>query len=59
MIPYGITLILHAAAAMQAAIGDVMSGKFARREEAMSFRDYLDVVGEPGWAATQDKYGGA
>jgi 2,3-dimethylmalate lyase len=57
VIPYGITLILHAARAMQAAIGDVMSGAFARREAAMSFRDYLDVVGEPGWAALQDKYG--
>ncbi len=59
VIPYGITLILHAARAMQAAIGDVMSGAFARREAAMSFRDYLDVVGEPGWAELQDKYGGA
>jgi 2-methylisocitrate lyase-like PEP mutase family enzyme len=59
VIPYGITLILQAAAAMQAAIEDVMSGKFARRDAAMSFRDYLDVVGEPGWAEQQDKYGGA
>mgnify|MGYP001807579645 CR=1 FL=1 len=59
VIPYGITLILHAARAMQAAIGDVMSGAFVRREAAMSFRDYLDVVGEPGWAELQDKYGGA
>jgi hypothetical protein len=25
----------------------------------MTFRDYLDVVGEPSWAAMQDKYGGA
>ena len=59
VIPYGITLILHAAKAMQAAIEDVMSGAFARREAAMSFRDYLDVVDEPGWAEAQDKYGGA
>ena len=51
VIPYGITLILHAAQAMQAAIADVMSGAFARRDAAMSFRDYLAVVGEPGWAA--------
>lgn len=58
VIPYGITLILHAAAAMQAAIADVMSGAFARRDAAMSFRDYLGVVGEPGWANLQDKYGG-
>lgn len=56
VIPYGITLILHAAAAMQAAISDVMSGAFARRDAAMDFRDYLDVVGEPGWAALQGKY---
>lgn len=58
VIPYGITLILHAAAAMQAAIEDVMSGAFARRDAAMSFKDYLSVVGEPGWATLQDKYGG-
>jgi 2-methylisocitrate lyase-like PEP mutase family enzyme len=59
VIPYGITLVLHAAKAMQAAIADVMSGAFARRDAAMTFRDYLDVVGEPSWAAMQDKYGGA
>jgi 2,3-dimethylmalate lyase len=56
VIPYGITLVLHAAAAMQAAIADVMSGAFARRDAAMSFRDYLAVVGEPEWAKLQDKY---
>jgi hypothetical protein len=44
---------------MQVAIDDVMSGAFARRDAGMSFRNYLDVVGEPGWAAMQDKYGGA
>ena len=59
VIPYGITLILHAANAMKAAIDDVMSGAFARRDAAMSFADYLKVVGEPGWARLQDKYGGA
>jgi len=58
VIPYGITLILHAAKAMQAAIEDVMSGAFARRDAAMSFRNYLDVIGEPRWAAMQNKYGG-
>jgi 2-methylisocitrate lyase-like PEP mutase family enzyme len=59
VIPYGITLILHAAKAMQTAIADVMSGAFARRDAAMAFTDYLAVVGEPGWAKLQDKYGGA
>ena len=29
-----------------------------RRDAAMSFRDYLDVIGEPRWAAIQDKYRG-
>lgn len=58
VIPYGITLILHAAAAMQTAIADVMSGAFARRDAAMDFKDYLGVVGEPGWVKLQDKYGG-
>ena len=57
MIPYGITLILHAANAMKAAIADITSGTFARRGEAMSFADYLKVVGEPGWARLQEKYG--
>ena len=32
VIPYGITLILHAANAMKAAIDDIISGAFARRE---------------------------
>ena len=57
VIPYGITLILHAAKAMQAAIADVTSGTFARRGEAMSFPDYLGTVGEPQWIAIQNKYG--
>ena len=59
VIPYGITLILHAAKAMQTAIADIASGAFARRDAAMEFRDYLDVIGEPGWAKLQDKYSGA
>lgn len=42
---------------MQAAIDDVMSGTFARRDAAMSFTDYLAVVGEPDWAKLQEKYG--
>jgi hypothetical protein len=50
--------VLHAAQAMQAAIADVLSGRFARRDAAMSFRDYLDAVGEPDWARRQEKYGG-
>jgi 2-methylisocitrate lyase-like PEP mutase family enzyme len=58
VIPYGITLVLHAAKAMQAAIADVMSGAFARRDAAMRLHDYLAVVGEPDWARLQDKYGG-
>ncbi len=58
LIPYGITLILHAANAMKAAIDDVVSGAFARRSAAMSFSDYLGVVGEPDWARQQEKYGG-
>ncbi|HWV54334.1 isocitrate lyase/PEP mutase family protein [Pseudorhodoplanes sp.] len=58
VIPYGITLILHAANAMQKAIVDITSGAFARRDAAMEFRDYLDVIEEPSWAKIQDKYGG-
>ncbi len=42
---------------MKAAIDDVMSGAFARRGAAMSFTDYLAVVGEPDWAQLQEKYG--
>jgi 2-methylisocitrate lyase-like PEP mutase family enzyme len=58
VIPYGITLVLHAANAMKAAIGDIVSGAFARRDAAMSFSDYLKVVDEPDWARLQEKYGG-
>ena len=57
VIPYGITLILHAAKAMQSAIDDVLTGAFARRDAAMSFTDYLGAVGEPDWAKLQEKYG--
>ena len=58
VIPYGITLILHAAQAMKRAIEDVLSGRFDQRDAAMNFRDYLGVVGEPDWARLQEKYGG-
>ena len=42
---------------MKAAIDDITSGAFARRSSAMSFTDYLGVVGEPDWAQLQEKYG--
>jgi 2-methylisocitrate lyase-like PEP mutase family enzyme len=57
VLPYGITLILRAAKAMQAAIEDIQSGKFALWGTGFSFDEFKDAVGFGEWATIDEKYG--
>jgi 2-methylisocitrate lyase-like PEP mutase family enzyme len=57
IIPYGITLVLRAAKAMEDAMTDILSGKFALWNSGLSFDEFKDVVGFPGWAEIDAKYG--
>jgi 2-methylisocitrate lyase-like PEP mutase family enzyme len=57
VIPYGITLILRAAKAMQDAMEDIMSGSFALWNSGLSFEDYKAALDFPKWTAIEDKYG--
>jgi 2-methylisocitrate lyase-like PEP mutase family enzyme len=57
VIPYGITLVLRAAKAMQDAMADIMSGSFALWNSGLSFDEYKDAVGFPEWTAIDEKYG--
>ncbi len=56
VLPYGITLVLRAAKAMQMAIEDIHSGKFALWNSGLSFDEYKDVVGFQDWARIDEKY---
>jgi 2-methylisocitrate lyase-like PEP mutase family enzyme len=56
VIPYGITLVLRAAKAMQDAMADILSGQFALWNSGLSFDEYKDVVGFPAWTAIEEKY---
>lgn len=56
VIPYGITLVLRAAKAMQDAMADIMSGKFALWNTGLSFEEYKDVVGFGEWARIDGSY---
>jgi len=57
VIPYGITLVLRAAKAMQDAMADIMSGKFALWNSGLAFEEFKDVVGFSKWAEIDAKYG--
>jgi 2-methylisocitrate lyase-like PEP mutase family enzyme len=57
VLPYGITLILRAAKAMQAAIEDIQSGKFALWGSGLSFDEFKDAVGFGRWAEIDETYG--
>ncbi len=56
VIPYGITLVLRAAKAMQDAMADIMSGRFALWNSGLSFEEYKDAVGFPAWTDIEKKY---
>ena len=57
VLPYGITLILRAAKAMQMAIEDIQSGKFALWGTGLSFEEFKDAVGMPEWTRIDETYG--
>ena len=57
IIPYGITLILRAAKAMQLALEDIRSGKFALWNTGVSFDEYKEIVGFSKWSRVDDQYG--
>jgi 2-methylisocitrate lyase-like PEP mutase family enzyme len=57
VIPYGITLVLRAAKAMQDAMADIMSGSFALWNSGLSFEEYKAALDFPKWTAIEDKYG--
>jgi len=56
VLPYGITLVLRAAKAMQMAIEDIQSGKFALWGTGLSFDEFKDAVGFQDWARIDEKY---
>lgn len=53
---YGITLMMHATKAMQAALDDIRSGAFALRGTGVGFKDFKEIVGMPYWAGVEDRY---
>lgn len=55
-IGYGITLVLRAAKAMQSAIDDIYSGRFALWDTGLSFAEFKDVVGFPKWTRIDETY---
>lgn len=58
VLPYGITLVLRAAKAMQMAIEDIVSGKFALWGTGLSFDEFKDAVGFQEWTRIDEKYRG-
>jgi len=56
VLPYGITLILRAAKAMQMAIDDIQSGKFALWGSGLSFEEFQDAVGMRQWSRIDETY---
>jgi 2-methylisocitrate lyase-like PEP mutase family enzyme len=57
IIPYGITLILRAAKAMQLALEDIRSGKFALWNTGVSFDEYKEIVGFGEWSRVDKEHG--
>lgn len=53
---YGITLMMHATRAMQAALDDIKSGAFALRGTGIGFEEFKDIVGMTNWSAIEDRY---
>ena len=53
---YGIDLLMHATATMQAVLNDIRDGAFALQGKGAGFREYLDVVGFKEWVRIEDDY---
>jgi 2-methylisocitrate lyase-like PEP mutase family enzyme len=56
VIPYGITLVLRAAKAMEDAMADILTGRFALWNSGLSFEEFKAAVGFAAWADIDEKY---
>jgi 2-methylisocitrate lyase-like PEP mutase family enzyme len=52
----GLDTLMHAAKAVEAVLLDMRSGRFARRNDGMSFEDYKKVVGFDHWANLDERF---
>ena len=59
ILPYGIDLILRVTRAMQDALEDMRSGKFALMGTGATLQEYLSVVGFDDWTVIESCYGAA
>ena len=59
ILPYGIDLILRVTGAMQDALEDMRSGKFALMGTGATLQEYLSVVGFDDWTVIESCYGAA
>ncbi|TAK86203.1 MAG: isocitrate lyase/PEP mutase family protein [Betaproteobacteria bacterium] len=56
IIPYGIDLVLRVTRAMQDALEDMRSGKFALMGTGATLQEYLSVVGFDEWTGIESRY---
>jgi len=56
IIGYGITLVLRAAAAMQAAIADIRSGRKSTAQDTFGLDQFKDIIGFAEWSRIEDTY---
>jgi 2-methylisocitrate lyase-like PEP mutase family enzyme len=53
----GLDTLMHAAKAVEAALIDMKSGRFARRNDGMDFEAYKKIVGYDQWQSIDDRFG--
>ena len=56
MIFYPTSLIFRVARVLQDAAADIKKGLYTAEEKGMSFKQYTDLVGLPGWTKIQDEF---
>lgn len=56
ILPYGIDLILRVTRAMQVALEDMRSGKFALMGSGATLQEYLSIVGYDEWTRIEGEY---
>ena len=54
---YGLDTLMHAAKAVEAVLRDMKSGRFALRDQGMSFAEYQALVDTGRWDGIDDRYG--
>jgi 2-methylisocitrate lyase-like PEP mutase family enzyme len=54
---YGLDTLMHAAKAVEAVLRDMKSGRFALRDQGMTFDDYRKLVDTARWDGIDDRYG--